>query len=157
MDQPKKSLARRTTVFLAKGWAYSLGFTGIYEEVQRIGRGLGHARQHIREKLADGPQNYRHETFNAAVARLGLDEAHLIRQARSFRIRANSWFAAFLLTVGWMCYLPWAQHPYSFFLIDFGVMLMTYARSITWHFRVCQVRDRELYSFGPWVLSPSRW
>lgn len=147
-NQPKeKGIARRAAVGLAKGWAYSLGFYSLREEGQRIAGAARAGARYVRRKLADGPHNHRHETFEEAVVRLTLTEDHLERRARDFRIRTNSNLAAFFLALGWSFYLPWTAHPYSSLLIDFGLMIMTYANAFCWHFRVCQIRDRELYSF----------
>lgn len=155
MEQKKQK--RRIALGLAKAWAYSLGFTGLYRDGRRIGGNLSALANHVRRKLKDGPQNYRHETFREAVERLGLDEEHLIRQARAFNLRAHSWFAALMLSTAWLAAIPLSDAPWSHALVCVGAMSMTFAKAITNRFRFAQIRDAELYSFGPWFFSPARW
>lgn len=153
----KRGIVRRAGGGLAKAWAYSLGFTGLYRDGQRIAGNLAALGTNVRRKLTDSPANYRHETFEAAVQRLDLDGVHLIRQARAFNVRAASWFLALMLSTGWLAYLPWSDSPIQHFILCLGLMFMTFAKSITWRFRYCQIRDAELYSFGPWFRNPGRW
>lgn len=159
MDTTKKpGIARRMAVGTGKAWAFSLGFSGLAEELRRLAGGVTAAGRYVRAKLADGPQNYRRETFAEAVERLGLDEAHLLRQGRAFERRAIAWWMAFVLATCWMVlYLPFAERPGLFFLGCIGVVAMTFGNFLRWRFRYCQVRDRELYSFWPWFLNPRRW
>lgn len=157
-QQPKKhGVARRAVVGVAKAWSYSLGITSLARELGRIGGNAAAAGGWVRQKLSDGPKNYRHETFQEAVDRLGLDEAHLVRQWRAFNLCAHSWMAAFLLATVWLAGAAWSDMPLSHGILCFGAMVFTFSKAITWRFRACQVRDAELYSFGPWFFSPGRW
>lgn len=158
MEQPKKhGIVRRGAGGLGKAWAYSLGFTGLYNTGKRIAGNLSDAGAHVRRKLNDSPENYRHETFEEAVERLGLDEAHLVRQARDFNIRAFSWLTSMVLATLWMMWAPWSDSPVSHFILCLGLMIMSFSKFISWRFRACQIRDRELFSFGPWIRNPGRW
>lgn len=155
-QQKKHGIARRAGVGLAKAWSYSLGITSLTREGKRIGGNVGALFAHVRRKLADSPDNYLHETFEEAVQRLGLDEAHLVRQARAFNVRANSWFAALMLSTCWLAGIPFTDAPWSHALLCAGAMFMTFAKFITCRFRYSQIRDQELYSFTPWFFS-GRW
>lgn len=157
MEQKKRGIARRATTAAAKGWAYSLGIAGLYQEGLKIGNGLIAAGQIVRQKLTDGPQNHRHETFDEAVERLGLDEEHLIHQARVFSIRSWSWFASSMLAVAWLLGISFSDAPFSHALLCLGLILMSFTKQMTWRFRFCQIRDQELYAFWPWLFSPGRW
>lgn len=157
MEQKKHGFARRATVGVAKAWAYSLGITSLAREGQRIAGNMGALGAHVRRKLNDSPANYRHEAFEEAVERLELDEAHLVRRGQDFNTRAASWFAALMLATGWLAYIPWSDAPLQHFILCLGLMFMTFSKSITWRFRYCQIRDAELYGFGPWFRSPGRW
>lgn len=157
MEQQQRGIVRRASTNVAKAWAYSLGITSLVREGQRIAGNLATLGGQVRRKLADSPANYRHETFEAAIERLDLDEVHLVRQARAFNTRASSWFLALMLATGWLAYIPWSDSPVQHFVLCLGVMMMTFCKSITWRFRFCQIRDQELYSFGPWFFSPWRW
>lgn len=156
-QQKKRGIMRRASVGIAKGWVYSLGITSAYREVQRIGGNLSAIGAQARRKLTDSPENYRHEGFADAVERLGLDEAHLVRRARAFNVRALSWLAAMALATVWLAYIPWSNAPVQHFVLCLGIIFMTFCKAITFRFRVCQIRDHELYSFGPWFRSPGRW
>jgi len=158
MEQNKKhGVARRAVVGVAKAWSYSVGITSLVRELGRIGGNVAAAGGWIRRKLADGPENYRHETFQEAVDRLGLDEAHLVRQWRAFNLRAHSWMAALLLATAWLAGAAWSDAPLAHGVLCLGVMFLAFSKAITWRFRACQIRDAELYSFVPWFLSPGRW
>lgn len=156
-QQKKPGISRRAGVGLAKAWFYSLGITSVAREGQRIGGNLAALGAHVRRKLTDSPDNYRHETFEEAVQRLSLDEAHLMRQAHAFKVRANSWFTALMLATCWLAGIPFTNAPWSHALLCAGVMLMAFGKFITWRFRYSQIRDKELCSFTPWFFSPGRW
>lgn len=157
MEQKKPGIARRAAVGVGKAWAYSLGITSLAREFGRIGGNVAAGGGFVRRKLADGPQNYRNETFQEAIERLDLDEEHLVRQARVFSTRAWSWFASMMLATAWLARISISNAPWSHALLCFGLIGMSFAKSITWRFRFCQVRDRELYSFGPWFFNTRRW
>lgn len=157
MEQRKHGVARRAVVGVAKAWSYSLGITSLAHELGRIGGNVAAAGGWVRRKLADGSENYRHETFQEAVDRLGLDEAHLVRQGRAFNVRAHSWMAALLLATAWLAGAAWSDAPLLHVILCLGVMILAFSKAITWRFRACQIRDAELYGFGPWFLSPGRW
>jgi hypothetical protein len=157
MEQTKKpGVARRAVVGVAKAWSYSIGLTSLARELGRIGGNLATVGGWVRRKLADGPQNYRHESFAEAVERLGLDEAHLIQQGRAFKQRAIWFFIATLAAAGALAYAPFTDHPVNAFFMALGALALTGARWLQWHFRYCQIRDAELYSFGPWFWSLGR-
>lgn len=157
MEQKKHGFARRATVGVAKAWAYSLGITSLARDGQRIAGNMGALGVHVRRKLKDSPKNYRHEAFEEAVERLDLDEAHLVRQARIFKHRAVWYFVATMSATAWLGYTPFTDHPVNAFFMALGAIALTGAKWLRWHFRFCQIRDRELYSFGPWFRSPGRW
>lgn len=156
-QQQKHGLARRTVVGVGKAWSYSLGITSLARELGRIGGNLAAGSAWVRRKLADSPENYRNETFQDAVARLGLSDEHLISQARAFNLRAHSWMAALLLATAWLAAVAWSDAPLLHALLCFAAIALTFSKAITWRFRACQIRDAELYSFGPWFFSPGRW
>lgn len=158
MEQQQRGIIRRAGVGVARAWAYSLGLTGLLHEGQRIAGNVGAVGAHVRRKLSDGPENYRHETFKAAVLRLGLQEVDLVRQAKAFHIRAISWLVALMLATCWMAYIPWSGAPLQHFLLCLGVVFLTFSKSFTWRFRYCQIRDQDLsYDFWPWLFNPGRW
>ena len=157
MENTKHGIARRAVVGVGKAWFYSLGLTGLAHELRRIGGNVIAAGGYVRRKLNDGPHNYRRETFQDAVARLHLDHAHLVSQARVFNVRAFSWLAAMLLATAWLAGAAWSDAPLSHAVLCLGAMFATFSKAITWRFRFCQIRDQELYSFGPWFRNPGRW
>ncbi len=157
MEQKKHGVARRAVVGVAKAWSYSVGVTSLVRELGRIGGNVAAGVGWIRRKLSDGPENYRHETFQEAVDRLGLDEAHLVRQWRVFNLRAHSWMAALLLATAWLAGAAWSDAPLLHVILCLGVMFVAFSKAFTWRFRACQIRDAELYSFVPWLFSPGRW
>lgn len=159
MEQSKKQhgIVRRAAGGTAKAWAWSLGLTGLYRDAQRIGGRLSAAGAHVRRKLNDKPDNYRRESFNDAMERQGLDEAHLVKQARIFKHYAFWYFVAAMVATAWLAYIPFTERPLNAFLIAVGVIAVTGSQWLKWHFRYCQIRDQELYSFGPWFRNPGRW
>lgn len=157
MEQTKKpGVARRAVVGVAKAWSYSIGLTSLARELGRIGGNVAHVGGYVRRKLADGPHNYRNEKFGEAVDRLGLDEAHLIRQARAFNRWAFWWLAVLLLATVWLAGASWSDAPVRQVILCFGIMFVAFAKASTWRYRFCQIRDAELYSFGPWFWSLGR-
>ena len=158
MENTKQhGIARRAIVGLGKAWSYSLGLTSLSRELGRIGGNVAAAGGYVRRKLKDGPQNYRHETFKDAVNRLGLDDAHLMRQARAFNLRAFSWLAAMLLATAWLAGVAWSDAPVTHAILCLGAIFMTFSKAITARFRYAQIRDQELYAFGPYIRNPGRW
>lgn len=154
MEQTKKpGVARRAVVGVAKAWSYSIGLTSLARELGRIGGNVAAVGGYVRRKLADGPHNYRNEKFGEAVERLGLDETQLIRQAQAFNKWTFWWLAALLLATFWLAGAVWSNAPVLHVILSVGMMLVAFAKGITWRFRFCQIRDAELYSFGPWFWS----
>ncbi|MFA7292172.1 MAG: hypothetical protein WC023_07965 [Rhodocyclaceae bacterium] len=156
-QQQRRGFGRRAVVGVGKAWSYSIGLTSLVRELGRIGRNVAAVGGYVRRKWADGPHNYRHETFAEAVERLGLDEAQLISQGRAFKQRASWFFIAMLAAAGALAYAPFTDHPVNAFFMALGAFVLTGARWLMWHFRYAQLRDAELYSLGPWLLSPGRW
>lgn len=156
-EQQKHGIMRRGAVGLAKAWSYSLGITSTGRELHRLGGNLGALARNAAGKLRSSPADFRHETFEEAVERLGLDEAHLIRQAKAFNKRSLAWYGSMVLSTAWLAGISYSDSPWSHALICGGLIGMSFAKAITWRFRFCQVRDQELYGFLPWFFSPGRW
>lgn len=159
MEQQKKhGIVRRSVVGVGRAWSYSIGLTSTVRELGRISGKVIDGFHFVRNKLADGPQNYRHESFQDAVERLGLDEAHLIRQAKAFSLRAHSWLAALLLATVWLAGAAWSDAPVLHVILCLGAMILAFSKAVTARFRFCQIRDTTLYGFGPWFWSlGGRW
>lgn len=156
-NQKKYGFARRAARGTAKAWAYSLGLTSLYSTGKRIGGNLSTVAAHVRRQLNDSQANYRHESFNEACARQGLDEAHLIRRARIFKHYATWYFVATMVATAWLAYTPFTDRPFNALLMAIGAIAVTGSKWLKYHFRYCQCRDQELYSFGPWFRNPGRW
>lgn len=156
-QQKKRGIVRRAASTTAHLWAKSLGLVGLADTLQRIGNNAGDLFHLAKSRIQDKPENHRHETFDEAVARLDLNEEHLLRQAQAFRIRAWSWFVSTMLATAWLAYIPHSSHPVQGFIVATALIFMCFAKCITWHFRFCQIRDQDLYAFGPWFRNPGRW
>ncbi len=160
MEQQKKpGIVRRAAGGTAKAWAYSLGITGLYSTGKRIGGRVAGLARDVWGELRKTKADYRHETFQDATSRLSLDEARLVRQARAFNTRALSWLAAMVMATAWLGWLAMSGTlTLQAFILWLGLMFMAGAKCVTWRFRFCQIRDQELYSFGPWFWSlGGRW
>ena len=155
-DTQRKHYVRRAAVGVAKGWSYSVGLTSLAATVHRIGGDVSNLAGHVSQALAK--KQYRHETFQEAVDRLGLTPADLTRQAARFNTLSFSWMGASLLTVSWMLYLSWTgQLHLQSLLMCLSTLAMTTSKFTASRFRACQLRDRELYAFTPWAFQPGRW
>lgn len=154
----KPGIVRRAATGTAKAWAYSIGLPNLLRTGKRIVGNLSAAGAHVRRQLNDSPANHRRETFDEAVARLNLDEARLIEQAKAFNTRVLSWLASMVMATAWLAWLAVSDAlTVQAFILWLGLMFMTGALTITWRFRYCQIRDQDLYSFGPWFSNPGRW
>lgn len=156
-QQQKRGIARRVGVGLVKALSYSLGITSLARTGQRIGGNLGALGKHVHRKLTDSPANYRHESFEEAVDRLGLDEAHLVRQARIFRRYAIWYFVATMTATAWLAYAPFTHRPINAVLMALGAIVISGLKWLKWNFHYCRIRDQEFHSFGHWIRSPGRW
>lgn len=157
-QQKKHGIVRRAASGTAKAWAYSIGLTGLVNTGKRLGGGVGQVVAHARHQLNDKPENHRRETFEQAVDRLGLDEEHLIKQAKAFNTRSLSWLASMVMASAWLAYLALSGTltPQAF-ILWLGLMFMTGAKTITWRFRYSQICHQELFSFGSFLRTPGRW
>lgn len=154
----KPGFVRRAAGGTAKAWAYSLGLTGLYRTGKRIGGNLSAVGAHVRRQLNDSSANYRHESFNEACVRLGLDEVHLIRRARIFKHRATWYFVATMVATAWLAYVPFTDRPLSAFLLTIGVIFVTGSKWLKWHFNFCKIRDQSLeQGFVQWLCTPGGW
>lgn len=159
MEQTKRpGIARRAVVGVAKSWSYSIGLTSTVREGIRIWGDIVEGYRFVRRKLADGPHNYRNETFQDAVDRLGLDETHLLQRARIFRLYANVGFVAMMVATGWLAYVPFTDRPINALFLTLGLIAATGSQWLTWHYRYCQIRDHDHdLGFGTWLMNPGRW
>lgn len=159
MEQRQHGFARRAAVGLVTGWSYSVGLTGALLAVIRLVKRVWNALRFVRSRLADGPENYRRETFSEAISRLDLNETDLARQAKLLR-RCAVWnFIATLAATISLAYSPFMpQHQFNAFLMSLGAVFVFGSKWLTFHYRYCQLRDRNLdYGFGNWLLNPGRW
>lgn len=158
-QQKKHGIVRRAAGGTAKAWAYSLGLTGLYSTLKRLGGKLAAIGSFVWQKLNDSSDNYNKESFDQAVARLCLDEAHLNKQAKAFNTWALSWLASIFVSIAWVGWLALSgMLTMQGFILWFFFMFMAGAKFITWRFRYYQIMDRELYSFGTWFRDNlGRW
>ena len=98
--QKKPGIIRRAATGTVKAWAYSIGLPALVKTGKRIGGNLSAAGAHVRHQLNDSPGNHRCETFDEAMMRQGLDEAHLIKRAKIFNTASLSWLGGQLLAPG---------------------------------------------------------
>ncbi len=147
LPQKQRNIFVRSSRAVGRFWLWSTGFSSLGNQLGRIGSNLkGFIQQ-------GQPREYRHETFEEAVSRMSLDEQHLIRQARSFNLIAATWFFMMCLSLLWLSLAPRSDSPLAHVLISLGLIWVCFAKSITWRFRFCQIRDQELYSFQSWIVS----
>ena len=94
----------------------------------------------------------RQEKFTEAVDRLRLSESDIQARAAEFQQRSAWWFLGFALGLCLLMLGPVMvpDNIVSHTLLAVGVIVLGGAHAARWHFRACQVRDRELYSFGSW-------
>lgn len=158
-QQKKPGIVRRAAVGTVKAWAYSLGITSLFRTGKRIGGRVAGLGGYVLRELKKTKADYRHETFEEAVERLGLDEAHLVRQARIFHRQSLVWLMLAILCVGLQLF--YALHgvltPRGF-VLTIAFEFMTLSKMLANRFRYCEIRDHEHYSFGPWFWSlGGRW
>ena len=157
--QKKPGIIRRAATGTVKAWAYSIGLPALVKTGKRIGGNLSAAGAHVRHQLNDSPGNHRCETFDEAMMRQGLDEAHLIKRAKIFNTASLSWLAAMLMATALLGWLAMSDTlTVKAFLLSVALIFMTGAKSATWRFRFCQIRDQSLeQGFVQWLRSPGRW
>ncbi len=96
------------------------------------------------------------ETFDAALNRLHLAESDLLASAQAFQKRSGNWFLLCSVAFAFLIATPLVGQDevsnwVSYLLLSTGVMLLAAAKALVWHFRACQVRERNLYAFGQWL------
>ena len=154
----KPGIIRRAASGTAKAWSYSIGLTSFYRTTRRIGGKLSDVVAHGRRQLKDTAANHRRESFQDAVQRLSLDEAHLIKQAKAFNTRSLSWLASMVMATAWLGWLALSGTlTLQAFILWCGLMFMAGAKTITWRFRYSQICHQELFSFGSFLRTPGRW
>lgn len=94
----------------------------------------------------------RQETFIAAVKRLNLTEDDLKNRENEFRFWAAISFLVCVVAFATLAFTPFVTNKFSHGLLSLGVLLMGAVNTLRWHFRSCQVRDRELYDFVGWLI-----
>lgn len=145
MNSKKKLL---TGLSIVSGWTMAKQAAGVASEaIETSGRIARMAREALIQK------NLRHETFHEAIERLQITNTDLIVTGRSFAKRRNVWFFCFIVSFAFFASAPFVANPISHGMISAGAMALCLAKSLVWHFRFCQVRDQELYGFGPWFFS----
>lgn len=157
--QKKSGIVRRAARGTAKAWAFSIGLTGLISTGKRIYGNLSAVGAHVRRQLNDSAADYRVESFDDAVNRLGIDEAHLIKQAKAFNTRSLSWLASMVMASACLAYLALSGTlTLQAFILWLGFMFMASTMTITWRFRFCQIRDQSLeQGFVQWLRNPGSW
>jgi hypothetical protein len=158
-QQKKPGIVRRAAVGVGKAWAYSLGFTSLIRTSKRIGGRVAGLAGYVWRELRKTKSDYRHETFQEAIERLGLDEAHLVRQARIFHRQSLIWLMLAIFCAGLqLFYALNGALTVRDLVLTIGFEFMTLSKMLANHFRFCEIRDQEHYSFGPWFWSlGGRW
>lgn len=95
------------------------------------------------------------ETFSQAVARLRLSEVDVLARASEFQQWTAWWFVGFTIGFGFLILGP-VLAPSSLgshTMLAVGAMGLCGTRAVVWHFRACQVNQRELFRFSEWIVN----
>lgn len=95
----------------------------------------------------------RTETFDEAVERLHLTDADMQQRLKHFSFQMALCFFVFCVSLSFLMISPLVSNSISHALNSAGLMLMSLAGCLVWRFRICQLRDREFYSFGGWIAA----
>lgn len=105
-------------------------------------------------------QTQRVETFDEAVARLGLSEAHLAGRARELRVMFLLFTGAFAVCLVMLVLAFGESEPLlrlARLLLAGGIGIFSLARMATLSFRAWQIRTRQLGGFSQWLADPAQW
>ena len=129
----------------AVGRAYVWSITGNWDErkqeMARLRAGIA--------RLLNG--KYRVETFDEAVARRGVSEADLQRQARELSALGMLYGMVSLLAVLFACGAGLTPHPWNHLVTAAGVFVVAFSKFLGTRFRVAQIERRQLFSFKDWL------
>lgn len=152
MEIDKKKVAKGV-LSVASGWYMMKQVAGVaVEGTAAAKRVLGLGKDVFKRHKAS-----RHnETFAEAAARLNLTDADLHDREEEFHFRSALAFLSIVAGFAFFVFFPTVTHQVSHILMSAGVMAVGAAKWLSWRFRACQVRDRDLYSFGSW-LARDEW
>lgn len=94
--------------------------------------------------------NYRIETFEEAVSRLGLDEARLARRRKELMIESRIAYSLMFASILMMFYFVYSMNMMGLLSGTCGVAVF-FCAGITRAFRVHQIDKRELMGFGAFL------
>ncbi len=136
------------------GLAYASGWR-LAQQVGSSAIEIGHAAGRVGYlvKSAVFRAKPRIETFDEAVARLGLSDADIAARFSEFRQRAAWWFlgASIALCLLILAPIMSPNNLSSHIMLALGAMVWTSSRALVWQFRAGQARLRELIGFWQWV------
>lgn len=148
MEKKQAVSAAKTAISAVTGWTILKQVAGVVVET---GAAAGRIGGMLRRLLVR--KTPRTETFADAVARLRLTDADLQARQRDFHFYSALSFLAAVVGFGFLVFAPMSEHPLSHALLSAGLIAVAGARTLSWHFRACQVRDRALFGFGEWLVA----
>lgn len=140
--------AARTAVSVITGWTLAKQVASVASDAIDTANRLGQ----LAKSAFKRHEPYK-ETFEDAAQRLGLAAANIRSAEQSFAKRTAWWFVGLVMGFVFFALTPLVANPISHALLSGGVMILSAAKALVWRFRYCQIRDRELYDFGPWFFS----
>jgi hypothetical protein len=136
---------------VARGYIWTI--TGNMAETRAS---IKRTRDNVQRLLDSATAAHRQETFDEAVARMGLTQSDLDERQR--RIGLMAYFFGLILVVSLVLLLisPWSLDPVSHVLMTGGVAVMSFVRLLVLQFRMAQLREKRLFSLRDWLMSSKR-
>lgn len=128
------------------GSAYVWSIAGDWKEVrENAGR--------LRDRL-HGLRNreYREESFDDAVERLGLTQERLRQRHDQLFGLSMIYGLIALIAVGFLCVTPLSEHPFNHALMSLSVLIVAGTKFLAARFRVAQLRAGRLFGFKVWLF-----
>lgn len=128
---------------IGRGYIWSI--TGDLDEVKQNFR---NARDRMHGMLN---REFRHETFEEAIQRLGLSKQDIEDKRRQFDLMAFFYGLLSLLCFLYMLMAPFSPHPIAHGFLMFGVFVVFFTKYIGFRFRIAQIRAQQFFEFKDWL------
>lgn len=97
-------------------------------------------------------RRFRHESFDEAVARLGLSDEDLKKRADYLASLGFLFGLISALALLFLAATPLSPSPLNHALMSSGVVFVAGTKYLAIRFRVAQIRKRAFFEFKDWVL-----
>lgn len=129
----------------------------LFKPSEVVGKEMIDRASRLRQDAYQGDVEYRHETYQEAIERLGLDREKIERRRRELVIQSRAWYALSLASLLYSLYLGIQGSIIGVLGALCIGLLIAFVSGFVLAFRVHQIDREELFSFQDFLKCSDGW